>query len=169
MPKRPKPKSQKLDALDMPVEQFLTYRLLTLTNRLNRQAMHILEETAGLRLPEWRCLAFIHQSNSKQGKTGLHDLADKTGMDRALISRSVQGLVQKGYVLTERDGEDRRIVNARLTPPGEKLYDRILPLMQRRQMYLLDALSPAETRGNLWDHRPAQRSNREVGRGLENR
>ena len=94
--------------LDLPVEQFLTYRLLTLTNRLNRQAMHILETQASLRLPEWRCLAFIHECGGPGGKASLHEVAEATAMDRALVTRSVQGLVTKGHVLTERDNQDRR-------------------------------------------------------------
>ncbi|MEM7385468.1 MAG: MarR family winged helix-turn-helix transcriptional regulator, partial [Verrucomicrobiota bacterium] len=73
-----------------------TYRLLTLTNHLNRQAMHILETQASLRLPEWRCLAFIHQCSGARGKASLHEVADETAMDRGLVTRSVQGLVSKG-------------------------------------------------------------------------
>ncbi|MGI9426525.1 MAG: MarR family winged helix-turn-helix transcriptional regulator, partial [Hyphomicrobiaceae bacterium] len=83
---------------DLPLEDFLTYRLVTLTNRLNRQAKQLLDESASLRLPEWRCLAFIKHCSDAHGKAGLHQLAEKTEMDRALISRSVQGLVEKGHV-----------------------------------------------------------------------
>ena len=129
---------------DLPIEQFLTYQLLLLTNRLNRQAMHILEEKAALRLPEWRCLAFIRECCRDQSKISLHQLADNTGMDRALISRSVQGLVEKGHVLTKRNCKDRRVVFAAVTRQGEALYQRTLPIMQKRQLHLLEALSPQD-------------------------
>lgn len=132
------------DVDDLLVEDFLTYRLVTLTNRLNRQAKQILEEAAALRLPEWRCLAFIKRCRDTDGKASLHQLADATSMDRALISRSVQGLVEKGHVLTERNRDDRRIVHAVLTRQGEALYRDTLPIMQRRQHYLLNALSSQE-------------------------
>ncbi|MGI9410803.1 MAG: MarR family winged helix-turn-helix transcriptional regulator [Hyphomicrobiaceae bacterium] len=125
---------------DLPLEKFLTYRLLTLTNRLNRQAMQILDDTAKLRLPEWRCLAMI----GRYGKISLNRIAEITEMDRALISRSVQGLVEKGHVLTERDGEDRRVVYAVHTKLGTDTFQAVLPLMQRRQKHLLNRLSPSE-------------------------
>ncbi len=136
-------KKPEIDSVDgaLPLDQFLTYRLLTLTNRLNRQAMHILESQASLRLPEWRCLAFVWQCSRDNGKASLQDIAEITGMDRALISRAVQGLVEKGHVLTERDTKDRRNVHAVLTRQGKALFRRMLPIMQRRQMHLLGALS----------------------------
>ncbi len=129
-------------AADIPLENFLTYRLLILTNRLNRQAVRILDDTAGLRLPEWRCLAFI----ASQRRMSLNEIAERTAMDRGLISRSVQGLVEKGHILVERDAVDRRLVFAIVTRGGEKLYRTVLPIMQRRQARLLGSLSDTERR-----------------------
>lgn len=129
---------------ELAIEDFLTYRLLTLTNRLNRQAMGILDKEASLRLPEWRCLAFIDKCGNGNGKVSFHRLAEVTGMDRALISRSVQGLLEKGLVLTERDSADRRVWHASLTRKGGALFQRMLPKMRQRQLHLLDALSPAD-------------------------
>ena len=142
MADRSKSEDDEVREIDLPVGQFLTYRLLTLTNRLNRQAMHILETQASLRLPEWRCLAVIHECSRPRGKAGLHEVAKATEMDRALITRSVQGLVEKGHVLTERDSQDKRIVHAALTRQGQELFQKMLPIMRRRQMHLLNALSP---------------------------
>lgn len=136
-----KNKVREIDASDLPVQQFLTYRVQALTHRLNRQAMHILERQASLRLPEWRCLTFIHECGGQHGKASLFEVAEITGMDRGLVTRSVQGLVEKGHVLTERDGQDRRVVHAALTRQGYELFCRLLPLMRNRQLYLLDALS----------------------------
>ncbi|MEM8976650.1 MAG: MarR family winged helix-turn-helix transcriptional regulator [Pseudomonadota bacterium] len=142
MADRTKPKTDEVGELELPIEHFLTYRLLTLTNHLNRQAMHILETQASLRLPEWRCLAFIHQCSCARGKASLHEVAEETAMDRGLVTRSVQGLVSKGHVLTERDSKDRRVVHAALTRQGYELFQRMLPVMRERQMHLLNALSP---------------------------
>lgn len=129
---------------NLAIEDFLTYRLLTLTNRLNRQAMSILEKEAALRLPEWRCLAFIERFGNGHGKVSFHKIAEVTGMDRALISRGVQGLLEKGLVLTERDRTDRRVWHASLTRKGRSLFERMLPMMRKRQLHLLGALSPSD-------------------------
>ena len=61
-----------------------------------------------------------------------------------MVSRSIQGLVEKGYILSSRERNDRRVVRARTTAKGERLYQRMLPLMQARQARLLSALTPAE-------------------------
>lgn len=125
---------------DLPFEQFLTYRLLIVANRLNRQAAQILDAENGLRLPEWRCLALI----GCYGKMSLNRISETMAMDPSLTSRSIQGLVEKGHVLTERDGADRRIVYATLTKQGESVYHTTLPVVRRRQMSLLAALSPSD-------------------------
>lgn len=126
--------------VDLPLERFITYGLLRLTNRLNRQAMRILDQAAGLRLPEWRCMAFICSGTG----ISLNDIAERTGMDRGLITRSVQGLVMKGIVRVERDTKDRRIVFCVGTETGHELYRRVLPTMQARQARLLSSLSEAD-------------------------
>ncbi len=123
---------------DVPFEQFLTYRLLTLTSRLSRQAIKILEAHHDLRLPEWRCLAMI----GRHRMLNINRISEIAGMDRGLVSRAIQGLVTKGYVLAERDTDDRRIVRATLTMAGSGIYAEMLPVMQQRQRRLLAALTP---------------------------
>ena len=125
---------------NLPIDQFLTYRILTLTSRLNRQAMQILEDACGLRLPEWRCMAMI----GRRGQIGLFTISDIAGMDRGLVSRSIQSLVEQGLVVTERDADDRRIVRAALTEAGEAMFQKTFPVMQRRQLRLLSSLSPGD-------------------------
>lgn len=125
---------------DVPFEQFLTYRLLTLTGRLNRQAIKILEANGDLRLPEWRCLAMI----GRHGMLNMNRISEMAGMDRGLVSRAIHGLVDKGYVLCDRDVTDRRIVRATLTKAGDALFRETLPIMQERQRQLLRGLSSSD-------------------------
>lgn len=128
--------------VEIPVDRFLTYRLLRISNRLTRQGMSLAEEHAGLRLPEWRCLAFIGAS----GGMTLHAVAEMTAMDRGLITRAVQGLARKRLVLLARQADDRRVVHARPTTQGLDLYRRVLPRMQARQTRLLSYLSESDQR-----------------------
>ena len=138
----------KLDVIDhqpdtgseLNFEQFLTYRILSLTSRLNRQAVKILDDACGLRLPEWRCMAMI----GRHGQLNLFNISEIAGMDRAHVTRSIQSLVERGHVLTQRDVVDRRIVSARLTRSGRRIYEKTFPIMEQRQLQLLGALSPAD-------------------------
>jgi DNA-binding MarR family transcriptional regulator len=125
---------------DLPLEQYVTLGLLRLTNRLNRQSMQLLDRAAGLGLPEWRCLAFIGRADT----ISLNEITDLTGMDRGLISRSVQSLVEKGLVLVARDPADRRLVRAAMTRKGEDVYRAVKPVMHARQLRLLDSLDSTD-------------------------
>lgn len=128
------------ESAPIPLEKHITYGLLRLTNRLNRQSMRLLDEAAGLGLPEWRCLAFIGAAS----KISLNEIFDRTRMDRGLISRSTQSLVDKGLVLVERDRADRRLVHAAVTTKGRQVYRVVRPVMHARQMRLLESLSDAD-------------------------
>ena len=124
----------------LPLRAFLTYELLKLTNRLNRQAAAILRKNGGIRLPEWRCLTFV----GEYGEISPRDIHALTEMDPALITRTIQALVKRGLVSLEKDGADRRLINLRLTPAGLQTYRRLRPIMQARQLRLLDALTAEE-------------------------
>lgn len=52
-------------------------------------------------------------------------LAEVLQMDKSAISRSVEELVQKGYVLREISKEDRRCVSLTLTEEGQKRFQKI--------------------------------------------
>lgn len=125
---------------DLPLQDFLTYRLLTLTNRLNRQATKILSREAGLRLPEWRCMGLLFAN----GPISVARMAELSAMDKGLISRSLSSLTDKGFVLTMRPRGDRRTLVASLTKAGERQAEKILPVMRKRQRHLLAALSPED-------------------------
>ena len=53
------------------------------------------------------------------------DLACKLKLDKSGISRSVEELVQKGYVSREPSKEDRRCVLLTLTDAGKERFDKI--------------------------------------------
>ena len=89
---------------ELPLDQFITFRLLRLTNQLNRQAGKILASHVGLRLPEWRCLAILGAYGSMQ----VNQVATKLSADKGLISRSLSSLEKSGLVKTKRGAEDKR-------------------------------------------------------------
>ena len=125
---------------ELPLDQFITFRLLRLTNQLNRQAGKILASHVGLRLPEWRCLAILGAYGSMQ----VNQVATKLSADKGLISRSLSSLEKSGLVKTKRGTEDKRQIVIALTPRGKKMVDTIMPIMQQRQETLIGALSKKE-------------------------
>ena len=125
---------------ELPLDQFITFRLLRLTNQLNRQAGKILASHVGLRLPEWRCLAILGAYGSMQ----VNQVATKLSADKGLISRSLSSLEKSRLVKTKRSAEDRRQIVIALTSRGRKTVSVMMPIMQKRQRVLFDALSKKE-------------------------
>jgi DNA-binding MarR family transcriptional regulator len=123
-----------------PLRDFLTFRLARLTQALNAQATEVLERAGPIGLSDWRVLAIVAGSGAQSAR----DIVTQTGFDAAQVSRALRHLEDGGLVLTVRDSIDRRMRPVRLTARGQALYDRLVPIMQRRQEVLLATLSEAE-------------------------
>lgn len=120
--------------------QFLSYRVVRLHHALNAQALSVLERIAGLTLAQWRVLALVGSGTA----TTARDIARKSIIDPAMISRTVRGLEDAALLETRRPDSDRRVLDLRLTADGVALYRKTLPYMQARQQGLLEALEPGE-------------------------
>jgi DNA-binding MarR family transcriptional regulator len=90
-----------------------------------------------------RCLA-------DAGSTGLmlSDLSRHLMVTCGNITGVVDRLEQAGYLLRERQPDDRRVIVARLTPAGSALYAKIMPAYQVLVTGLLDLL-PVEDQNAL--------------------
>ena len=125
---------------DRPLQLFITYRLSTLSGMLNRQAGALLKKVGDLRVPEWRILALLNLHGEMNGSR----IADLVSADPGLVSRSLRSLELRGLISTRRSDDDRRSAFVMLTHAGRALHAKVLPAMQRRQHYLLSALTTEE-------------------------
>lgn len=125
---------------EMPLERFLSYRILRLNSKLNRQGAAILRQTNGLKMPEWRVVAFL----GTRGTMTASMMSEAAGVDPGLLSRSFRSLEVAGLIETRRPDHDRREVHASLTRKGRAVFGKTIPLMSARQRALLDALEPDE-------------------------
>lgn len=57
--------------------------------------------------------------------TSMKELAKILHLDKSVISRSVEELVQKDYVVREPSKEDRRYVSLKLTKRGQERFEKI--------------------------------------------
>ena len=127
---------------DLPLRQFLTYRLNRLQARLNAQAARYLMQHSGVTLSEWRVIALI----GNQGETTLTEVSREGQLDKGLLSRTLKTLQRRGLVDGRQDDTDHRIQRIRLSRAGATLHAETLPRMRARQRYLKAALSPDELR-----------------------
>jgi DNA-binding MarR family transcriptional regulator len=135
-------RSVEADALqeDLPLHQYLTFRLSRVQAKLNAQGARVLMDAAGLTLAQWRVVALVGAA----GKTRLSDLARITALDKGLLSRNVKNLVKQGLITSTPDSFDHRVQHLTLSEQGREIFDRALPVTRRRQNHLRAGLTPEE-------------------------
>jgi DNA-binding MarR family transcriptional regulator len=73
-------------------------------------------------------LRALHVLSYEVEQTSLKDLADTLGLSLPAVSRSIDGLVQRGLVTRAEDAEDRRMKQVRATAKAPELLDRLTEL-----------------------------------------
>ncbi|MEQ1857048.1 MAG: MarR family winged helix-turn-helix transcriptional regulator [Longimicrobiales bacterium] len=74
------------------------------------------------------------------------ELAGSLGVTASTMSLNLKRLREAGLVTCERDPEDRRVMNVRLTGAGELARDAARPLDAERVEAMLDGLWPEDRR-----------------------
>jgi MarR family transcriptional regulator, multiple antibiotic resistance protein MarR len=99
------------------------------TQVLDRRDRHLAAalKPYSLRAPEWRALASLHSRHA----LSMSELADLTSIERTTLSRTVERMVRKGWVVRLSDTSDMRVTRLAPTAAGEKLFVRIWPAVQR--------------------------------------
>jgi DNA-binding MarR family transcriptional regulator len=135
-----KENEQSITPDDLPLHQFLTYRLSRVQAKLNAQASAMLRAHAGLTLSQWRILALVGAA----GQTRLSELSRIAALDKGLLSRNLKTLIADGLVRSKQDDIDHRVQHLSLSESGQALFERTLPHMRRRQRHLRSSMTANE-------------------------
>lgn len=135
------PPSRKQKAeLGVDPTQLIAYRVLTLSQLLNRGIEVILETHLGLSVRQWRVLLCI----GNKGPQSVQEIADFCRYDKSQVSRAVSELLEKQLIITAASPTDGRRVLVDLTTAGQAIYEQGLPLSLARQQRLASCLSTRE-------------------------
>jgi Transcriptional regulators len=126
--------------LTRPLRELVTFRLARLNAKLTAQASRKLAESAGISLTQWRVFALL----DTEGIDTAAELARHTHFDKALISRTVRGMIEDGYLLATPSKTDQRSTLLALTDRGRRVAAHARPVMRDRQETLLASLSPED-------------------------
>jgi len=71
-------------------------------------------------------------------------LGERLALEKSTVSRLVAGLERRGWIVRERDEDNRRFVRLRLTPEGRTVTTRISASVRDRHRELLQQLTDVE-------------------------
>lgn len=94
----------------------------------------------GLTVGGWRTLSLIGRYQPVHPST----IAERTSVDPDKVTRAVDRLVQKGYVVRSTDKVDRRRVVLRLTARGLQAYNEIEKTRRKVEVEFLGVLGKEE-------------------------
>jgi DNA-binding MarR family transcriptional regulator len=113
-------------APEFALDQHLFFWFTQVLDRRDRNLADALK-SYGLRAPEWRVLASLHARH----RLSMSELADLTSIERTTLSRTVDRMVRKGWVVRLSDTSDARVTRLAPTAAGERLFVRIWPEVHR--------------------------------------
>jgi DNA-binding MarR family transcriptional regulator len=104
-------------------EEFLLFRISSVSRRLANACADVYFAEFGITVPEWRLMAQIGRFGSISAK----DIAEKISMDRVSISRAAGKCLSEGLIKETPNASDRRSKVLSFTPKGKALYEKIIP------------------------------------------
>ena len=123
------PEDQTDPVADFDLAQFLPYRLNIAAARVSRAFAEHYRERFGISIAEWRVLVHLHHA----GPVSVRDIELRTEMEKSKVSRAASRLEKAGLVAKAVNDADRRLVQLSLTPQGQALVARLLPVAMRFQ------------------------------------
>jgi DNA-binding MarR family transcriptional regulator len=124
----------------MELARFFPYRMAVLAESVSQCLAQVYSERFGLTRDEWRVLAALAEAGTV--KTA-HVMASTT-LEKMRVSRAAARMESADLIERLPDPQDGRGWLLRLRPAGRVLYQKIVPVVQAREAFLLEALNPQE-------------------------
>lgn len=124
------------------LDRTITHRLHTLSKITDRVSQAAYESDAGIPLSEGRCLAAIGAFSP----LSVNDLAQRANLNKGQASRAAQSLVEQGLVRKEASATDGRGVVLTLTAKGERIWHRLMQVIEGRNAEIVSCLDAPEVR-----------------------
>jgi len=118
----------------------VSYRLSALAKRLDLGLATVHIKKLGISVANWKILRVIGYF----GPLSASELGARTHLDPDKITRAVDTLVARGYVIRRNDDEDRRRVTLTLSAKGRRAYEKIEAHAIKKETEFLRVLTLAE-------------------------
>lgn len=124
----------------MELQKFFPYRLARLAESVSLATAQVYAQRFNLTRDEWRILAAL----AHLGEVKTAQIMESSTLDKMRVSRAVARLERDGLVGRSPDPQDGRGHLVRMLPAGAALFKKIVPMVQARESFLLEALDADE-------------------------
>ncbi|SDP05402.1 DNA-binding transcriptional regulator, MarR family [Ralstonia sp. 25mfcol4.1] len=126
------------------VNDFLTTMLSQLVTALRSSVTEPYATQFDLTVPEWRILALLAHGEPMS----FAELVKQSTSDKALVSRTLRLLEDRGLVTLESQGTTpRKRLSCKISEAGAALHAQVIPLARRGQASVIRLLTPEERHG----------------------
>ncbi len=125
---------------ELSLEAFLPYVMNRLSETISSELSSIYVDEYGLSIAQWRVIANLAQHTTLKAQ----DIVVFTAMEKSMISRAVNALVDRGLVTGTASAQDSRARDLRLTREGADLYRTIVPNVLNWEKELLSCLTESD-------------------------
>ena len=127
-------------ALDF--DSYAVAYLTWIANKISNSASALYRKRFGIGITDWRIMALL----AVEAWIPAGRISEVIGFDKAVISRSVGFLQERGLVETRFHDNNQRRQFIALTKAGLALHDRIVDVAREREAFLLSDLNEQERR-----------------------
>ena len=142
----------------VPLDERVGYHLSIVTKRLNQALSATRSKKLGISVNNWRIMSVIGFFGPLSATT----LGARTNLDPDKITRAVDTLVERGYVIRKADEADRRRVVLTLSAKGRRVHDKIELVASALELEFLSVLTAEEHRVLLSSLTKLERHSSEV-------
>ena len=124
------------------LDDFLPYLLNQAAERAGQAFAQVYKDKYGISRTEWRIMAHLGAEDPLTAS----EIAKRANLDRSKISRAVFALEERGWLVRERDADDRRQEQLSLTSAGRATYLSLSREAVAHQKSLMRQLGDENTR-----------------------
>ncbi|SFP31360.1 MarR family winged helix-turn-helix transcriptional regulator [Variovorax sp. 770b2] len=128
---------------NLTVDNFITTVMSQTVNALRRVTTLPYARRFGLTVSEWRILSLMAHARSMP----FAELVVQSTSDKALVSRTLRLLEQRGLVSLQAEGPTpRKRLTCNITPAGQALHAEVIPVARKAQASMIQLMTPEERR-----------------------
>lgn len=125
--------------MDYPFRNTLPFYFTQISNQLSEVFTRSLEEF-DISIPMYRVLVVLKDGGCKM----LNEIASALSIEQSTLSRQITTMVKLGLVSRTRPDENGRIVQITITPYGEEVVTKMIPIAQSLEEIAIGACSKDE-------------------------